>query len=148
MAYVDPALFRSLCRARELLREDALEPLTVEEVAHRVAVSPFHFIRRFDEVFGLTPNRFRTRARIERAKELLAIGEHSVTEVCMEVGFSSLGSFSVLFKRCVGATPSAYRRRTRVLVQVPGVLPPALAPPCLGLMGELPPGLFRSFREA
>jgi len=140
--------FRGLCRARDLLREVQEPSPSVAEVARYAAMSPFHFIRQFQAVFGVTPHQFRVRARLERAKVLLAAGHHSVTEVCMEVGFSSLGSFSDLFRRRMGAAPSAYQRRARGLVQVPGVLPPVLFPGCLNLMGLLPADAFRSFREA
>ena len=79
------------------------------------------------------------------------MGHHSVTDVCMEVGFSSLGSFSALFKQRIGEAPSAYRRRVRAMVQVPGT-PADLTPGCLSLMGRLSPSAFagsvRSFREA
>jgi hypothetical protein len=80
------------------------------------------------------------------------MGHHSVTEVCMEVGFSSLGSFSSLFMERIGEAPSAYRRRVRSMVRVPGTVPAALTPGCLLLMGGLSPSAFadslRSFREA
>jgi AraC-like DNA-binding protein len=111
-------------------------------------MSPFHFIRQFEALFGVTPRQFRIGARIDRAKLLLAQGEFSVTEVCLEVGFSSLGSFSDLFARRVGAPPSDYRRRARVMVRVPGFAPPELFPGCLSLMGRLPASAFRNFREA
>ena len=65
------------------------------KVAREAAISPFHFIRQFEAVFGVTPHQYRIGRRIERAKHLLAAGQHSVTDVCMEVGFSSLGSFSI-----------------------------------------------------
>jgi AraC-like DNA-binding protein len=139
---------RSLCRARELLAEVQEPSPSIEEVARAVAISPFHFIRLFQTVFGLTPHQFRIRSRLDRAKLLLASGQLSVTEVCMEVGFSSLGSFSELFRRRVGATPSTYQRRLSRLAREPGKPPPELTPGCLSLMGGLPPGAFRSFREA
>ena len=116
--------FRRLCRARDLLRE--------------VRISPYHFIRQFEAVFGVTPHQFRIQARLDLAKELLARGEHSVTDVCMEVGFSSLGSFSTLFTRRVGETPSTYRRRIRAMIVVPGSPFVDLAPGCLSLMARLP----------
>jgi AraC-like DNA-binding protein len=103
--------FRRLCQARDLLAGDEEPAPSVEEVARRVAISPFHFMRQFEAVFGETPHQFRIGRRLERAKQLLARGQHSVTEVCMEVGFSSLGSFSELFTRRVGESPSRYRRR-------------------------------------
>ena len=136
--------FRRLCRARDLLR-DVTEPSpTIEQLAREVRISPFHFIRQFEAVFGETPHQFRIGSRIELAKQLLALGEHSVTDVCMDVGFSSLGSFSALFTRRVGETPSAYQRRVRTLVSVPGRATSPLTPGCLSLMGMLP----RNFREA
>ena len=139
--------FRRLCAARELLHARD-EPLSVHEVARRVTLSRFHFIRQFESLFGATPVEYRTIARIERAKRLLALGEMSVTEVCFAVGFSSLGSFSALFKRRVGETPREFQRRMRTLVQVPGTLPHALVPGCLTLMRNLPPEAFRKSREA
>jgi AraC-like DNA-binding protein len=127
--------FLRLCRAREMLRDVADRPLTIDEVARDAAMSPFHFIRQFSALFGDTPHQFRIEARLDRAKRLLARGDHSVTDVCMEVGFSSLGSFSDLFSRRVGMPPSAYRRRARSMVAMPGALPKELFPGCLALMG-------------
>ena len=127
--------FGRLCRARDLLREVHDERLTIDRVAREAAMSPFHFIRQFNAVFGETPHQYRIQARLERARYLLALGEHSVTDVCMEVGFSSLGSFSDLFARRIGVSPSEYRRRARSMVTVPGMLPQELFPGCLSLMG-------------
>jgi AraC-like DNA-binding protein len=140
--------FRNLCRARELLAGSREESLSVKHIAREVAISPYHFIRQFEAVFGVTPHQFRIRSRLDRAKLLLAVGEHSVTEICMEVGFSSLGSFSELFTRRFGLPPSAYKRRARAMVQVPGNFPQELFPGCLSLMGSLPASAFRNFQEA
>jgi len=140
--------FRNLCRARELLGASWEEPVSVKYIAHEVAISPYHFIRQFEAVFGLTPHQFRIQSRLDRAKLLLAGGEHSVTEVCMEVGFSSLGSFSELFTRRFGSSPSSYKRRARSMIQVPGTFPQELFPGCLSLMGSLPAWAFRNFQEA
>ena len=138
--------FRRLCRARDLLREAGEPSPTIEQLARDVRISPFHFIRQFEAVFGATPHQFRIGARIDRAKELLAAGDHSVTDVCMEVGFSSLGSFSLLFANRVGEPPSAYRRRIRTLVPVPGRGAIHLTPGCLTLMSRLPASALRSVR--
>lgn len=127
--------FLRLCRARDRLRELHDRRLTIDDVAREAAMSPFHFIRRFNALFGDTPHQFRIQARIDHAKHLLAAGGHSVTDVCMEVGFSSLGSFSDLFTRRVGTPPSAYRRQVRSMVTVPGTVPKELFPGCLTLMG-------------
>lgn len=139
-----PALTR-LCRARDELRETLAFPLSIHDVAQAAQMSPYHFIRRFEAVFGETPHRFRTWARLERAKHLLALSDYSVTDVCMEVGFTSLGSFSNLFAHRIGVAPSLYRRQIRSLIQVPGDLAQELFPGCLMLMSRLPP--LRTFRE-
>jgi len=147
---IEQVTFRNLCRARDLLCEDCEVPLSVRDIARRAAISPFHFIRLFEALFGTTPHQFRIASRLDRAKRLLALDRHSVTDVCMEVGFSSVGSFSYLFTRRVGTTPSSYRRRVRTTIQMPTALIPTPEPgsSCLGLMGQLPAWAFRSFREA
>lgn len=141
--------FRRLCLARDLLREVREPSPTIEALAREVDMSPFHFMRQFEAVFGLTPHQFRIQARLDAAKDLLARGDHSVTDVCLEVGFSSLGSFSALFARRVGETPSAYRRRMRLTLSVPGVQLVDLTPGCLMLMGLLPASApcFRAVRS-
>jgi AraC-like DNA-binding protein len=144
---IDRATFRRLCRARALLY--ALdEPLSVSAIARQLEMSPFQLIRRAHAVFGATPHQLRIEARLAEAKRRLALEQQSVTEVCMALGFASLGSFSSAFTRRVGATPSGYRRQVRTLVQVPAQLTAALAPGCLSLMAQLPPDAFRNFREA
>jgi AraC-like DNA-binding protein len=130
--------FRRLCRARDLLLDTRERPLTIHELARDIQISPFHLIRQFEAVFGSTPHQFRQASRLELARQLLASGQHSVTEVCMEVGFSSLGSFSVLFTRRMGETPSAYQRRMRRVFAVPGLVSQHLMPGCLTLMGRIP----------
>ena len=141
-------LFRRLCQGRELLDAVDIEPLPIRVIAHRVGISPYHFIRQFESLFGVTPHQYRIGTRIHRAKLLLSRGGHSVTDVCMEVGFSSLGSFSDLFTRRVGVAPSVYQRRSRVLVHLPASHPQSLYPGCLSLMAHLPTDAFRNFREA
>jgi AraC-like DNA-binding protein len=126
--------FSRLCRARDLLREVADRPLTLEEVAREAAMSHFHFIRQFTALFGTTPHQYRIQTRIDRAKYRLAIGNESVTDICMDLGGSSLGSFSALFAQRAGVSPLQYRRRARSLIVVPGLPPPALFPGCLSLM--------------
>jgi AraC-like DNA-binding protein len=126
--------FVRLCRARDMLREVHDQRVTLDEVAREAAMSPYHFIRQFTALFGDTPHQYRIHSQLDRAKHLLARGDHSVTDVCMEVGFSSLGSFSDLFARRIGMPPSVYRRHARTMITVPGTLPVELFPGCLSLM--------------
>jgi len=87
----------------------------VKQLAAVSFLSPFHFLRRFKKELGETPHHFVTRIRIERAKELLADQKSSVTEICFLVGFESMSSFSLLFHKAVGWSPSAYRSRVWAL---------------------------------
>jgi len=98
-------------------------PLDVAAIARAALMSPAHFSRQFRAAYGETPYSYLMTRRIERAKALLRRGDLPVTEVCMEVGCTSLGSFSVRFTEMVGETPSAYRARDHsALAAVPGCL--------------------------
>ncbi|MFI6089413.1 helix-turn-helix transcriptional regulator [Streptomyces sp. Je 1-332] len=90
---------------------DYAEPLDVPALARAALMSPGHFSRSFRAAYGETPYSYLMTRRIERAKALLRRGDLSVTEVCMEVGCTSLGSFSSRFTELVGESPSAYRAR-------------------------------------
>ncbi|MFD7512733.1 helix-turn-helix transcriptional regulator [Streptomyces sp. NPDC059853] len=100
-----------LRRARDRMDRAYAEPLDVAALARGALMSPGHFSRSFRAAFGETPYSYLMTRRIERAKALLRRGDLSVTEVCMAVGCTSLGSFSARFTQLVGETPSAYRAR-------------------------------------
>ena len=102
---------RRLLRARDAMDRAYAEPLDVPTLARIAHVSEAHFIRTFRATFGETPNRYLQRRRVERAMFLLRATDRSVTDICMDVGFSSLGTFSRVFRDVVGEPPSAYRRR-------------------------------------
>lgn len=143
-----PHTFRRLCLARDRLREVTEDHASIADIAREAGISPFHFIRQFEAVFGMTPHQFRIHARLDRARHLLAAGQHSVTDVCLEVGFRSLGSFSDLFRRRVGAAPSFYQRRVRAMVAVPGGRALPLTPGCLTLMWHLPASASSQFSRS
>jgi AraC-like DNA-binding protein len=144
--FVDSGTFLRLCAARDVLCELSEAP-SVRQVARRAGVSPFHFIRQMEALFGATPHQLRVRARLEAAKRELAAGDLSVTAVCMELGFSSLGSFSGAFTRRVGVSPSHFRARARTQVQVACDLE-RRPHGCFTLLGSLPLAAFRNFGEA
>src|SRR5215211_3420038 len=85
------------------------EPLDVKAIAAVAHISQAHFIRTFRSVFGETPHRYLQRRRVERSMFLLRETDRSVTDVCFDVGFTSLGTFSRTFRDIVGEPPSAYR---------------------------------------
>jgi AraC-like DNA-binding protein len=103
-------LNRRLLRARDAMDRAYAEPLNVRAVASVAHVSEAHFIRTFRAVFGETPHRYLQRRRVERSMFLLRETERSVTDICLDVGFTSLGTFSRMFRQIVGEAPSAYRR--------------------------------------
>src|SRR6202046_3295994 len=100
-----------LRRARDLMDREYARPLDVATLARTALMSPAHFSRQFREAYGETPYAYLMTRRIERAKALLRLGDLSVTEVCMAVGCTSLGSFSARFTQLAGETPAAYRAR-------------------------------------
>jgi AraC-like DNA-binding protein len=100
----------SLRGARDLMDRRFADPLDLDQMAAHVGFSRFHFARAFKEAYGETPASYLTRRRVERAKDLLRTANLTVTEVCMLVGFSSLGSFSSRFSELVGMSPSAFQR--------------------------------------
>ena len=117
-----------MLRARDAMDRPYAEPLDVPTLARIAHVSEAHFIRTFRATFGETPHRYLQRRRVERAMFLLRTTDRSVTDVCMAVGFSSLGTFSRVFREVVGEPPSGYRRR--------GPLPPV--PTCFAMAWARP----------
>jgi AraC-like DNA-binding protein len=117
---VKPEELRHLRRARDLMDRDYAMPLDVPAMARAALMSPAHFSRQFRAAYGETPYIYLMTRRIERAKLLLRRGDLSVTDVCMAVGCTSLGSFSSRFTELVGESPSAYRARNHAAI---GVVP-------------------------
>lgn len=123
-----------LRRAKDELDRAFGEPLDVDGLARLAGYSRFHFIRAFRDVYGETPGRYLARRRIERAQDLLATANLTVTEIAGLVGFASLGTFSTRFRAQVGVSPSAYRAQ----VAAQGGPPPI--PGCFVLMWNLSAG--------
>jgi AraC-like DNA-binding protein len=110
---------RRMLRARDAMDRGFARPLDVPALARIAHVSEAHFIREFRATFAETPHRYLQRRRVERAAFLLRETDRSVTEICLDVGFASLGTFSRMFRAILGESPTAYRRRA-VPVTVPG----------------------------
>jgi AraC-like DNA-binding protein len=121
---VTPEEFANLThlrRARDLMDREYARPLDVAALAREALMSTGHFARQFRATYGETPHAYLMTRRIERAMALLRLGDLSVTEVCLAVGCTSLGSFSARFTELVGETPTAYRARDHgALAGVPG----------------------------
>lgn len=118
-----PATLAHLRRARDLMDRAYVEPLDVPTMAKQALMSPAHFSREFKIAYGETPYAYLMARRVERAMALLRDG-WAVTDACMAVGATSLGSFSSTFTRLVGETPSGYRARPHEALEA---MPPCLA---------------------
>jgi AraC-like DNA-binding protein len=117
-----------MLRARDAMDRDFALELDLQRLARIAHVSEAHFIRTFKATFGETPHRYLQRRRVERSMFLLRETERSITDVCLDVGFTSLGTFSRTFTRIVGETPTAYRSGNG----------PIVAPHCVQLMAMRP----------
>ena len=102
-----------MLRARDAMDRTFAEPLCIPRLAALAEASEAHFIRTFRATFGETPHRYLQRRRVERAMFLLRSTDKSVTDVCFDVGFSSLGTFSRTFNDIVGEPPTSFRQRGR-----------------------------------
>ncbi len=124
---------RKLRASRDYILANYPEDFTLSSLAEHSNLSSYHFLRTFKKTYGRTPNEFLIRLRIEEAKKLLITGNLSVSEVCQEVGYLSLGSFSSLFLKQVGMSPSHYRRKLWALSKEPFRFPSQAIPACYAL---------------
>jgi AraC-like DNA-binding protein len=125
------ALRRRLDAARLFLDTHLGEALTLDDIARQAHLSKFHFLRLFKAAFHETPHRYLRRRRLEAARRLLIGTDLPVTAVCFHVGFESLGTFSTLFRRSLGASPNEFRRRYVVVPR--SVVAPERVIPCCWL---------------
>ena len=124
------SLHDDLLRSRVFLLDRSHESIRLLDAADVAGLSPFHFHRSFRSAFSETPLELLTRRRLELARELLAHSDRLVTEICLDVGYSSLGTFSLRFKQRFGLSPAQYRRRVRVSFAVPLLWPSRFVPGC------------------
>jgi AraC-like DNA-binding protein len=104
-------LYRRLQIGRDFMRDNLQTAVSLEEVAQVAALSPYHFLRSFKQLFGQTPHAYLTAQRLKRAQQLLAHSDVPITDICLAVGFQSLGSFSALFQRHNGRSPRQFRQQ-------------------------------------
>jgi AraC-like DNA-binding protein len=114
---------RHLLRAKDLADARYADPLTVRDLARAAGLSPAHFSRTFATAFGEPPHRYLLTRRLERAAALLRTTDWSITDICLAVGWQSVGSFTTTFRRVYGATPGDHRRSqppAQAHVRIPG----------------------------
>ena len=124
LPFTAPEVLERLDRARKFIDLCYDLPLNLDEISSQACFSRYHFLRLFRQAFNKTPHQYLVERRIEKAKELLTANELRVTDVCFEVGFQSLGSFSSLFHKSVGHPPITFREKSREMQaakrQIPG----------------------------
>jgi AraC-like DNA-binding protein len=101
-------IYQRIATAKIFIDENYYESIGLEEISQQAFLSRFHFHRLFTKIYRSTPHRYLTQKRIEKAKQLLAENK-AINDVCSEVGFESIGSFSTLFKKEIGFAPTYYR---------------------------------------
>ena len=109
-------------QARRMMDQGYATSITIEQLSSAVALSPFYLIRLFRRIYKQTPHQYLIHLRIAKAKELLRNSDLSIMEICVAVGYESLGSFSTLFRKVAGLSPNAYRaccRPTRTPTYIP-----------------------------
>ncbi|MFL5742128.1 MAG: helix-turn-helix domain-containing protein [Flavisolibacter sp.] len=122
-------LYGRIVAAKVFMDENYQEPLNLEEISRKAFLSRYHFHRLFSQVYKKTPHQYLTARRMGKAMELLSQNKQ-VSEVCTEVGFESLGSFSVLFKKEIGFAPQYYRNMAWLKKQKSKEQPRAVVPHC------------------
>lgn len=119
----DWTVLARLRRVREQLAAGPHEPLDLAAMASWACFSKYHFLRLFRQAYGETPIRYLSQLRLERARALLEETDRSVTDICLDVGFESLASFSSAFRKHTGDSPQRYRRRWLAVPAAPFCLP-------------------------
>lgn len=105
-------LFRRVSLAEDIIRSEYRKGISLAELSQMTALSPNHLIRTYKQVFGDTPHQHVISLRLAEAKRLLSTTDRPILEVCLSVGFDSIGTFTSTFKRRFGQPPSAYRNKS------------------------------------
>lgn len=122
-------IYRRIVAAKIYIDENYQEPIDLDRISQQAYLSRFHFHRIFRQVYKRTPHQYLTWKRLDKAKDLLSDNKQ-ITDVCNEVGFESIGSFSVLFKKEIGFAPTYYRNMAWLKKQKAREQPKAMIPHC------------------
>jgi len=142
---IAPDVYKKIVSAKLYIDDNFNEPIDLDRLSREACLSRFHFHRLFTRIYRLTPHQYLTRKRIEQARKCLAGNELTITEICNEVGFESIGSFSTLFKKEIGHAPTHYRvqvheRRQQTLEQPRSFIPHCFIDNCTNSnIQEIPP---------
>lgn len=127
---VNHTQYKKVCLGRDYLTQHYALAFDLADVATYSCMSKYHFCRVFSEVFGESPYQYISKIRIERAKELLVTSQRSINDICELVGYTSIGSFSALFRKKTGLSPTQYRTKLQALASDPLTHPIQSIPMC------------------
>jgi AraC-like DNA-binding protein len=137
---IPPDVYKKIVTAKLYMDENFHEPIDLRHISRQACLSRFHFHRLFTRIYQRTPHRYLTQKRIEHARRMLAGKELTVSEICNQVGFESIGSFSTLFKKEIGSAPQNYRHEALMRQELTKQAPAAVIPHChleiFGLTGR------------
>lgn len=136
MTALNTDIYQRIVAAKVYIDENYQDPIDLDEISKQAFLSKFHFHRLFTKIYRRTPHQYVTRKRLEKAKDLLAENK-PVNEVCSEVGFESIGSFSTLFKKEIGFAPQYYRNMAWLKKQQQKEQPKTAIPHCFIQMHNL-----------
>ena len=108
---ISNAVYQRIVSTKLFIDENFCEPIDLDMLSRHSCISRFHFHRLFTRIYRRTPHRYLTQKRIDNARQMLAGDKMTVSEICNSVGFESLGSFSILFKKEIGFAPQYYRNQ-------------------------------------
>jgi AraC-like DNA-binding protein len=123
-------VYKKIVDAKVFIDEHFDAPIDLDAIAGEACLSRYHFHRLFRRIYQRTPHQYLTRKRIDQARNMLAAGGCTVNEVCAQVGFESIGSFGMLFKKEIGVSPGEYRLRSKVRQQAGKDQPRQFIPHC------------------
>ena len=127
----DRDIYKRVVAAKMYIDDNLHEPMKLEQVSQQACFSPFHFHKLFTRIYKKTPHEYLTQVRIEAARRMLGQKDTSVSQVCLNVGFESLGSFSTMFKKKNGVSPQAYRNTALERLKAADIQPKAFIPHCV-----------------
>lgn len=126
----DEAIYKRLYRSKEFIDDCYNKPIDLNTIAGQANFSPYHFLRLFKKIYETTPHKYLTQKRVEKAKELLKKNDMSITEICFDIGFESPGSFSTLFFKYTGTSPTEFKREYERRMYISVRFPEKLIPSC------------------
>ena len=127
---ITPDMYERIIAAKIYIDDNFHQPIGLDQISREACISRFHFHRLFTKVYHQTPHRYLTQKRINLALKLLKEEKMTIREVCSSVGFESIGSFSVLFKREIGSAPLSYRRKVKKIMDQTREQPAKFIPGC------------------